>query len=50
MIFSEFLNLMTWNTFMLKNCEKLKKIFCSIFEGPNFALENPIDTPSLPIT
>ena len=25
-------------------------IFCSIFEGPNFALENPIDTLSPPIT
>ena len=45
MIFLEFLNLMTWNSFLLKYCKKLKqKIFCSIFEGPNFALENPIDT------
>ena len=33
---------MRWNTFVTKNCEKLKKKI----EGPNFALENPIDTPS----
>ena len=46
-VLSEFLNLMTWNRFIFSNfffeCS-------SIFDGPNYALENHIDTLSPPIT